>query len=56
MLKVLDLARDAGYAIPPIAVMGIEPYNMEGGDRVVRVPGQRVPAYAAAAIEHLAGL
>ena len=56
VLKVLDLARDAGYAIPPIAVMGIEPYDMEGGIELSECLGERVPAYAAAAVEHLAGL
>ena len=56
VLKVLDLARDAGYAIPPIAVMGIEPYDMESGIDLSERLDERVPAYAAAAIEHLAGL
>ena len=56
VLKVLDLARHAGYAIPPVAIMGIEPYDMESGIELSECLDERVPAYAAAAIEHLAGL
>ena len=56
VLKVLDLARDAGYAIPPVAIMGIEPYDMESGIELSACLAERVPAYAAAAIEHLGGL
>ena len=56
VLKVLELARDAGYAIPPVAIMGIEPYDMESGIDLSERLDERVPAYAAAAIEHLAGL
>ena len=56
VLKVLELARDAGLPIPPVAIMGIEPYDMESGIELSECLGARVPAYAAAAIEHLAGL
>ena len=56
VLKVLELARDAGLPIPPVAIMGIEPYDMESGTELSECLGARVPAYAAAAIEHLAGL
>ena len=56
VLKVLELARDAGYPIPPFAIMGIEPCDMESGIELSECLGERVPAYAAAAIEHLAGL
>jgi hydrogenase maturation protease len=56
VLKVLELARDAGFPIPPVAIMGIEPHDMESGIELSECLGERVPAYAAAAIEHLAGL
>jgi len=56
VLKVLELARDAGLPIPPVAIMGIEPDDMESGIELSECLGARVPAYAAAAIEHLAGL
>jgi len=55
-LKVLELARTAGYAIPPFAVMGIEPHGVEHGSPLSESLRARLPEYAAAAIEHLAGL
>jgi len=55
-LKVLGMARAAGYAIPSFALMGIEPYDMESGTTMSPCLAERVPAYAAAAIEHLSGL
>jgi hypothetical protein len=36
--------------------MGIEPYDMESGIELSECLGERVPAYATAAIEHLAGM
>ena len=56
VLKVLDVAREAGYPVPRIAIMGIEPCDMGSGIELSECLGERVPAYAAAAIEHLAGL
>jgi hydrogenase maturation protease len=53
VLKVLDLARDAGYPIPPFAIMGIEPQDMASGLELSERLAERVPVYAAAAIEHL---
>jgi hydrogenase maturation protease len=55
-LKVLELARSAGYTIPPFAVMGIEPLAVEHGTGLSACLSERLPAYAAAAIEHLVGL
>jgi len=55
-LKVLQLARSAGYTIPAFAVMGIEPSGVEHGSALSERLGERLPEYAAAAIEHLAGL
>ncbi len=52
-LKVLELARSAGYPIPPFAIMGIEPQDMAGGMALSERLAERVPAYAAAAIERL---
>jgi hydrogenase maturation protease len=52
-LKVVELARGAGYAIPPLAIMGIEPRDMVSGIELSDRLAERVPAYAAAAIEHL---
>jgi hydrogenase maturation protease len=56
VLKVLELARDAGYSIPPIAIMGIEPCEMGSGMTLSECLDERLPAYAAAAIEHLCTL
>lgn len=56
VLKVLDLARDAGYPMPALAIMGIEPCDMEGGTELSGPLADRLPEYAAAAVEHLAGL
>ena len=56
VLKVLQLAREAGYPIPPLAIMGIEPSEMSGGMSLSQCLAERVPTYAAAAIEHLSGL
>jgi len=53
-LKVLDLAVTAGYPIPPVAIMGIEPLEMAcGGLELSERLAARVPEYATAAIEHL---
>jgi hydrogenase maturation protease len=56
VLKVLEMARGAGYSIPPFAIMGIEPCEMGSGIGLSECLGERLPAYAAAAIEHLAAL
>jgi hydrogenase maturation protease len=55
-LKVLELARSAGYTIPPFALMGIEPQGVEHGTPLSAPLRERLPVYAAAAIEHLAAL
>jgi hydrogenase maturation protease len=55
-LKVLELAVSAGYTIPPFAVMGVEPQGIEHGTALSPRLSERLPAYAAAAIEHLVGL
>jgi hydrogenase maturation protease len=56
VLKVLGMARRAGYRIPPLAIVGIQPYDMESGPELSECLAERVPAYAQAAIERLAGL
>lgn len=56
VLKVVELARGAGYPIPPLAVMGIEPCEIGVGMTLSGRLEERLPTYAAAAIEHLAGL
>jgi hydrogenase maturation protease len=56
VLKVLDLARSAGYPMPALAIMGIEPFDMEGGTELSGPLAERLPEYAAAAVERLAGL
>jgi hydrogenase maturation protease len=56
VLRVLETARSAGFPMPQIAVMGIEPYDMEAGTALSGLLAERVPAYAAAAIEHLTGM
>jgi hydrogenase maturation protease len=52
-LRVLSLAAGAGYPIPPLAIMGIEPQDMASGIGLSERLAERVPAYAAAAIERL---
>jgi hydrogenase maturation protease len=56
VLKVVELARGAGYPIPPVAVMGIEPCETGDGMTLSERLEERLPAYAAAAIDHLVGL
>jgi hydrogenase maturation protease len=56
VLKVLDMAREAGYPIPRVAVMGIEPHDLEGEMQLSATLSERLPQYAAAAVEHLAKL
>lgn len=54
VLKVLDLARTAGYPAPAFAIMGIEPQSMQSGDlELSERLAARMPEYAARAIEHL---
>jgi hydrogenase maturation protease len=53
ILKVLTLAMSAGYPIPPLAIMGIEPCSMESGIGLSERLARLVPTYAAAAIERL---
>lgn len=56
VLKVLQLARDAGYPIPRTAIMGIQPGETESGTELSEDIRRRVPEYAAAAVERLVGL
>jgi hydrogenase maturation protease len=56
VLKVLAMAADAGYPIPPVAIMGIQPLEMGSGLELSGRLADRVPEYAAAAIERLAAL
>ena len=56
VLKVLDMAAAAGYPIPRVAIMGIEPYSMDGSIELSEGLAARLPEYAAAAVERLAGL
>ncbi len=53
ILAVLELARAIGYPVPPLAVMGIEPATVEPGMSLSPAIADRVPGYAAAAIERL---
>jgi hydrogenase maturation protease len=56
VLRVLETAKAGGFPIPHVAIMGIEPYDMEGGTALSALLAERVPAYAAAAIAHLTGM
>lgn len=56
VLKVLGMARQTGYPIPPLAIMGIQPQDLEGGATLSDCLAERVPTYAKVAIERLAGL
>jgi hydrogenase maturation protease len=53
VIHVVELAREAGYPIPPLAVMGIEPRDTVPGTPLSADLEARVAAYAAAAVEHL---
>jgi hydrogenase maturation protease len=55
-IRVVQLARAAGYTIPPLAVMGIEPRDTALGTPLSADLEARVPAYAAAAAGHLMGM
>lgn len=53
-LKVVEMAAGAGYTIPPIAVMGIEPLAMACGTlELSERLAERVPEYTQAAIDYL---
>jgi hydrogenase maturation protease len=56
VINVLALARSAGYTIPPLAIMGIEPQAVGCGLSLSDRLQERLPAYAAAAIERLSSL
>jgi hydrogenase maturation protease len=56
VLRVLETARGAGFSVPPTAIMGIEPFDMEPGTEMSEALAGRVPEYAAAAVEHLTGM
>lgn len=53
VMRVVELARAAGYPIPPLAVMGIEPRDTAMGTPLSADLEARLPAYAAAATERL---
>jgi hydrogenase maturation protease len=56
VLRVLETARSAGFPVPPVAIMGIEPYAMESGMALSEILAERVPDYAAAAVAYLTGM
>ncbi|HOU28362.1 MAG TPA: hydrogenase maturation protease [Thermoleophilia bacterium] len=56
VLKVLELAREAGFPIPPLAIMGIEPGEIAEGRPLSAPLRERLPEYAAVAVERLAAL
>jgi len=53
---VLELAREAGFPIPPLAIMGIEPGEIAEGRPLSAPLRERLPEYAAVAVERLAAL
>jgi len=56
VLKVLELARELGYPMPPIVFMGIEPERVTSEIGLSKALVERLPAYAAAAIARLRDL
>lgn len=56
VLKVIGMARQAGYPIPPLAIMGIQPLDLEGGATLSDCLAERLPMYARVAVERLAAL
>ena len=56
VLRVVELARTAGYTIPPLAIMGIEPRDTLLGTPLSADLEARLAAYAAAAAAHLMAL
>ena len=54
-LKILDLARQMKYRIPPMTFMGIEPKTTRSGIGLSRALESRLPEYAAIAARKLCG-
>lgn len=56
VLNVLQLARQAGFPIPRVVIMGVEPCSVAAGLTLSGVLAERLPGYASAAVECLARL
>jgi hydrogenase maturation protease len=54
VLRVLALARAAGYPVPQLEVMGIEPESLEPGAGMSRAIVEKTAGYVADAIDRLA--
>ncbi len=55
VLKILDLAEQMKYRIPPLEFMGIEPQSTESGIGLSQPLESRLPEYAAIAVKKLCG-
>jgi hydrogenase maturation protease len=54
--QVLALARTLDYPIPPLAILGVEPASVTPGLALSPAIAERLPAYAAVAIDRLRAL
>ena len=54
-LRVLDLVRGLGYAIPPVTILAIEPETVRPGIGLSETLALRLPAYVEAALSHFRG-
>ncbi len=53
ILKVLELARRLGYAIPPITILGIQPQSLGPGLELSPALASRFESYVLAALEEV---
>jgi hydrogenase maturation protease len=53
MLKILALANDMGYVIPPIKFVGIEPESVKLEMSISKTLNDRIPEYTQIAIDEL---
>jgi hydrogenase maturation protease len=53
MLRVIELAKNTGYPIPPIEFLGIEPKTFEGGMDLSPELSEMLPTYVEEAIKRI---
>ena len=53
LLTVLEIAKQAGYPIPPIVIMGIEPKSLQPSMDLTPELGKKIKHYSELAISHL---
>ena len=53
ILRVLGLARELGFAVPPITILGIQPQSLGPGQDLSPALGERFDTYVRAAMEEI---